>query len=72
MDAPLISVIMAVYDENINQLDEAIKSILTQSFDNFEFIIILDKSDNIKAEKLILEFQKNDNRIVFIKNDKNI
>lgn len=72
MDAPLISIIMAVYDENINQLDEAIKSILTQSFDNFEFIIILDKSDNIKAEKLILEFQKNDNRIVFIKNDKNI
>jgi glycosyltransferase involved in cell wall biosynthesis len=40
---PLVSVLMPVYNSE-NYVEEAIKSILTQSYSNFEFIIIDDAS----------------------------
>ena len=70
MKSPNISVLMSAYncDQYINY---SIDSILDQSFRNFEFIIIDDGStDNTLS---IIEKYKNiDNRIILIKNRKNI
>ncbi|MCW3167508.1 glycosyltransferase [Chryseobacterium sp. 09-1422] len=65
---PIISVVMPVYNGE-NYLTEAIDSILSQTFTNFELLIINDgSSDN--SEKIIQSYS--DDRIVYIKNEKNI
>jgi|688.fasta_scaffold383684_1 glycosyltransferase involved in cell wall biosynthesis len=50
---PLISVLMAVYNEKDNYLDLAIKSVLNQKYDNFEFVIVNDASR--QSTKTLLE-----------------
>ncbi len=72
MDKPLVSVIMATYNEPEKYLRESIESILNQTFKDFEFIIVLDNPNNEKAEKIIKDYQKKDKRIIFIKNKKNL
>ena len=59
---------MPVYN-GAKYLHEAIKSILDQSFMDFEFLIINDGSTD-DSEKIILSFK--DPRIVFIKNESNM
>ena len=46
-----ISVVMSVYNEEINILEEAIESILNQTYKNLEFIIVLDKPTSTKYEQ---------------------
>lgn len=65
---PLISVIMSEYNTNIELLKESIKSILDQTYDNFELIIIDDCGKN-DVKKISDEF--NDARIKVHKNGKN-
>lgn len=72
MDKSLISVIMAIYNEPLEQLQQAIKSILDQTLDDFEFIIILDNPKEHNLKQLIYDYQKKDKRIVFLENKKNI
>lgn len=69
---PVISVIMSVYNETEIWLREAIKSILNQTYRDFEFIIILDNPSNMQLENIILEYAEADKRIVFLKNEENI
>ena len=66
--SPLISVLMPVYNGE-KYLQEAIDSILDQTYANFEFIIINDGSTDA-TEQIILSYQ--DNRIKYIKNDQNL
>lgn len=68
---PLVSVILSTYNWNNKWLDEAIKSVLNQSFTDFEFIIINDASTN-DIEQIILKYQKLDNRIIYHKNRVNL
>ena len=63
---PLISVIMSAFN-SANFLEESIKSILDQSFKNFEFIIVNDASTD-QTEKIILKYKKKDKRIIYLKN----
>jgi glycosyltransferase involved in cell wall biosynthesis len=65
---PLISVVMPVYNGE-KHLDEAICSILNQTYSNFEFIIINDGSTD-NSESIILSFK--DSRIKYIKNEFNL
>ena len=67
---PFVSVIMCCYNEG-KYLKDAVESILNQSFDNFEFIIIDDCStDNTSG---IIDFYKNrDKRIVSLRNAPNL
>jgi glycosyltransferase involved in cell wall biosynthesis len=61
-DSPLISVVMPVYAANYQYLKESIESILSQSFDDFEFIIICDDPSD-KTKEIINEYQASDKRI---------
>lgn len=65
-----ISVIMAVYKESKEELDSAIKSILNQTYSNFEFIIVIDNPDEKWRIKQIKDY--NDDRIILLINEKNI
>jgi len=65
---PMISVVMPVYNAE-KYLNEAIESILTQTYDDFEFIILNDGSTD-RSEEIILSY--NDARIVYIKNETNL
>ncbi len=65
---PKISVIMPFYNVE-HFLAEAIKSILDQTFSDFEFIIINDASTD-GSEKIVKNYLA-DQRIVYLKNEKN-
>lgn len=60
----LISVILPVYNGE-KYLNEAIESILNQTYTNFEFIIINDGSKDSSLE-IIKEYEKKDSRIVVV------
>ena len=63
-----ISVIMPVYNAG-KYVKDAIKSILNQTFRDFEFLIINDGSTD-NSKEIILSFS--DNRIRYIENEKNL
>jgi len=68
MNNPIISVVLSTYNDE-KYIEESIQSILGQTFQNFEFIIINDGScDN--TESIIKQFK--DERIIYIKNEKNL
>lgn len=66
---PKVSVLMSVYNTEEEFLREAIESILSQTFADFEFLIINDGSKN-NAEEVILSYK--DDRIRYILNEKNL
>lgn len=67
---PLISVVMPVYNAG-DFLVDSIKSILNQTYKNFEFIIVNDDSTDNSFE-IIKAFAKKDKRIKFLKNKTNL
>ena len=67
-EGPLVTVLMSVYNGE-KFLRNAIESILNQSYNNIEFLIINDGSLD-DSKKIIISF--NDERIRFIDNERNI
>lgn len=65
-----ISVLMPVYNTKEEYLRLAIESILTQTFKDFEFLIINDGSTDNKVKDIILSY--NDSRIKYKENDINL
>lgn len=61
---PIVSVVMPVYNAE-KYLDEAIESILNQTYKDFEFIIINDGSTD-KSLEIIEKYKNQDERIVLI------
>lgn len=61
---PVISVVMSVYNGE-KYLDEAIESILNQTYKDFEFIIINDGSTD-KSLEIIKKYENQDERVVLI------
>lgn len=68
MSQPQITVLMPVYNAE-KYLREAIDSVLTQTFTNFEFLIINDGSTD-SSESIIQSYS--DPRIRYIKNEQNL
>ncbi len=68
MKNPKVTVLMSAYNAE-KYLNEAINSILNQTYKNFEFLIINDASKD-KTLEIINSYK--DNRIVVIRNKKNI
>ncbi|MDO8638397.1 MAG: glycosyltransferase [Candidatus Daviesbacteria bacterium] len=66
---PLITVLMPAYNIEL-YIDQAIESILNQTFKNFEFLIIDDASSD-KTLSVIKFYMKKDKRIKLIINKKN-
>lgn len=70
MSSPKVSVVMAVYN-GAAYLDESVKSILNQTFADFEFIIIDDCSSDSTASMLD-SYAALDQRIIVLKNSHNL
>ena len=66
-----ISVIMGVYNSCPEYLELAIRSILNQSYSDFEFIICDDCSTNKEMLKMLSEYEGIDFRIKILRNSKN-
>ena len=64
---PLVSVVMATFNGE-EYIQQAIKSVLDQTFKNFEFIIIDDGSTDMTSQ-IVKSFQ--DDRIYYLKKDCN-
>ncbi len=68
MNEPLVSIVMSTKDTEEQLLKQAIKSILNQSYKNFEFIIVCDGGKN--DLHIIKEFK--DNRIIILKHEASV
>ena len=69
----MISVIMSLFNEKKIWIEQAIESILNQTYSDFEFIIVIDNPDlSNDIKKYLLTTSKNDKRIKIIYNEKNI
>lgn len=65
-----ISVLMSVYNENEQELKESIESILNQTYENIEFIIVIDKPEDTWRIDFIKKY--NNPKIKMIINETNI
>lgn len=68
-DSPNVTVIMSVYNE-IKYVEKTIESVLNQTYRKFEFIIIVDTTDENIID-IIREYE-HDHRIRIVYNEKNI
>lgn len=66
---PLVSVIMATFNESPEFVEGAIRSILNQTYSNFE-LFVLDDSTDIKTRKAIDKVAHEDTRINVVRKDK--
>lgn len=67
----LVSVLMCVYNTPIKYLEEAINSILDQTYRNIEYIIVDDCSTDLDVINCIHEYREKYKRITVIRNIKN-
>lgn len=68
----LVSVIMSTYNEDAEQLSTSIESILKQSYNNIEFIIINDNPKNEQLRAVLGKYAQMDKRIVLVENEENM
>jgi glycosyltransferase involved in cell wall biosynthesis len=67
---PLISVVMPVYNVETRWLDEAVKSVLLSTYDNFELILVDDCSTDKRVAKYLGSIS--DSRVKVARNEKNL
>ena len=66
-DAPLISVIVPCYNQG-QYLDEAVDSVLAQTYQNFEIIIINDGSTEPESIEILKNYQKPKSKVIHTSN----
>lgn len=66
---PKISVIIPTYNR-AHLIERAIKSVLSQTYQNFELVIVDDGSTD-NTDDVINKLQQQDDRIIYLKHDKN-
>jgi glycosyltransferase involved in cell wall biosynthesis len=67
---PIVSIILPTYN-GAKYIKRAIDSVLSQSFSDWELLIIDDGSTD-NTEEIIKEYTKKDYRIIYLKNEKNL
>lgn len=67
-----LSVLMSVYNEKEEDLMASIESVIGQTFNDFEFIIVNDNPENYTIRMLVESYAKKDNRIKIINNKINL
>lgn len=68
----MISVIMSVYNEKSIYVEKSIDSILNQTYNDLEMVIVLDSPDNEKLLRILKEYTHKDARVKLLINDRNI
>jgi glycosyltransferase involved in cell wall biosynthesis len=71
-DKPLVSVVMACYQEALQWLETAVDSILKQTFVSCELIVVVDDPTNQEIIALLTEIQKKDQRLKVLINEQNM
>ena len=71
-DAPLISIIVPVYNTKIDHLNEMFESVLNQTYKHWEICLADGASDNDEIRKVIENYAKDDNRVKYVFLDKNM
>ena len=67
---PRVSVLMPVYNTRPEHLREAVESILSQSFTDFEFLVFNDGSTDGQVEQTVLSYA--DARIRYVRSERNL
>lgn len=67
-----VSVIMSVYSEPVSWIKQAVDSILAQTFNEFEFVIVIDNPESKEQIALLEQYQQIDSRIRILYNSDNI
>lgn len=67
-----VTVVMPAYHEKKEQISQAIESIISQTYTDFKYIIILDDPNNKELEDLLHIYESRDNRISLYVNEKNM
>ncbi len=70
MTKPVVSVLTPLYNTPPDALRAMIDSILSQTFADFEFLILNDSPDNHNLRDIVLSYQ--DSRIRYLENEKNM
>lgn len=68
----MISVLTSVYNETLAEIRESVDSILSQSYGDFELIIVLDCPEYAEGLALLEEYAAKDARVKVLVNEKNI
>lgn len=68
----MISVLSSVYNETLGEIRESLDSILSQSYTDFELIVVLDRPDYAEGLALLQEYAAKDPRVKVLVNEKNI
>jgi glycosyltransferase involved in cell wall biosynthesis len=68
---PLMSILMPVYNTEEQLLREAIESVISQSYDNWELCIADDCSDAEHVRAVLTEFERSDRRIKVVYRSEN-
>ena len=70
MNNELISVMMSTYNETAKELAQSVDSILNQTYQNIEFIIVNDNPANIELDGYLKNIK--DSRVILVKNEVNL
>lgn len=68
----LVSVLLPLYNEPVAFAKEAIDSILKQTYQNLEIILLLDNPQNEELKKLITDYERQDGRVRIRVNEENM
>lgn len=69
---PDITVLTSVFNEDKQFLKESVQSVLCQTYENFEYIIIDDGSSDMECHSMLEHLSRQDTRIRLLRNTKNI
>ena len=61
---PLISIVTPVFDTPVSRLEEAVQSVLTQAYENWELLLIDDGSTDPDLLRILPHVAERDQRIV--------
>lgn len=67
-----ISVLMSIYKEPIEWIEQSIRSILNQTYKNLEVVLISDNPESSELTEYLKDVKQKDSRIIVSLNEKNI